>query len=101
MLYREGDTIDAWDRSPKYNGHRIAQLRVTRDAYPQNTSEMDDTVYEREGFAYMDESGYRPLAMAVAPGKPKNKMWRAVFDRWCVTPKDFWIVEFTLLSRDN
>mgnify|MGYP001559832082 CR=1 FL=1 len=101
MLFRVGETIDAWDRSPKYDGRRVARLRVTRDSYPQNTRHMPDDAYEREGFAFLDEQGWRPLPMALAPGTAPDRMWRALFERWRASAKDQWVVEFVLISREG
>lgn len=54
--FRAGQIVDAYDRSPRLGGRRVATIRIARDPWKQRTGLMDDVVdYEREGI--LDEVG--------------------------------------------
>lgn len=50
--FEQKRVVRAWDRSPRFGGKAIAFLRLTAPVEAQPLSEMPDSDYEAEGFAW-------------------------------------------------
>lgn len=86
--YRAGDLIAAYDRSPRYRGHQVAVIRLTKDVYPEPSDLVPESDWEAEGFAWMQE---RALYV---DGVSPQILWRS----WKLHPKDFFVVRFELVE---
>ena len=92
LSFREGELVQAWDRSPRVKGSRqIAWIRLTQDPSWEHMSSMPDSDYEAEGFKYFSEhpnlrgrNGV-PLASSL-PG----------FLAWRIGGGSMWVVRFKL-----
>lgn len=83
--FKAGDIVKAYDRSPRFKGTHIADLRLTH--YPVFGSPVDVldsdifAVYEREGFAWYDEQaalGNADVRRAAERGlglEPGESLW--------------------------
>lgn len=78
---RDGDVLDAWDFSPRVKGRPIGKIRVLSiDRQP--ISEMPDSDYEAEGFAYI-QSRYGGYTTS-----------RESFKAWRESPIKLFVVRF-------
>ncbi len=53
--FKEGELVQAWDKSPRFKGKKIGIIRLTCAPYLQTTFWMPGEDYEGEGFKYLDE----------------------------------------------
>lgn len=86
--FRKGDLVQAYDRSPRYGGRRVAVIRLTVDPYKELTNDVPATDWEAEGFAYLTEIGATP------GGRTPDDVW----DSWRDDPTDLWVVHFELVE---
>ncbi len=90
--FKAGDIVQAYDKSPRFNGKKIATLRLTVDPYYEAVSDMPDGDYEAEGFAYLDAN------RGLLPKKMPYDVSRAGFDAWRRTGERLWVVRFENVS---
>ncbi len=91
-LFRKGDVVHAYDRSPRVHGKPIARLRLTVDAHHESDASTPDRDYEAEGFAWY---------VANPDGLPKRERfayldtvsWES-FCRWRERGGSSWVVRF-------
>jgi hypothetical protein len=92
---KAGMLVDAWDHSPRVRGsHKVATIRIVRDPWIQNSRELLEDDYHREGFAWLDanlhESRWLTNLARIA--------WRQSFELWRDLEEDCYVVEFELLE---
>lgn len=92
-----GMFIDAYDRSPRVHGHRVAKLRITHAPVRENTRVMSDSEYEAEGFAYLDAHRV-PVVVSALFEKGAFLTWREAFEFWRMRAVDHWVVRFELVE---
>ncbi len=85
-MFKPGYFVQAWDRQPRFGGKKIGEIVIVK-VWKQNTSQLTEEDYEKEGFAYMEEKGIKMW------GKPA----RQAFDDWKKETKDMWVVDFRKL----
>jgi hypothetical protein len=87
--FREDQRAQAWDKSPRFGGKRIAIIRLTANPTWEPLSDMPDEDYEGEGFAYLHEAGHVP---------PKSSglgdFSFESFDRWRSGGGFIWVIRF-------
>ena len=88
-LFHAGDTVQAFDRSPRDGGRRVALIRLTAD--PELTAELPDSAWDAEGFAYMEEQGLTLW------GQTPRELW----DSWRAAPRAWQVVRFHVLRRQR
>lgn len=86
--FTAGKLIQAYSRLPIVGGKRRAVIKLTRNAYPERTSQMTDSDYEAEGLAWMERQGLK--VNGIEP--------RRFFDRWLYSDELVWVVWFDLES---
>ena len=89
--FRKGQIHDAWDRSPRFFGHKVGQFRLTQTPFQQNTSLMTEIDYEIEGLKWMEEQG-----LAIRKMHP-----RKFFEEWKAADETVWVVKFEPISIDE
>lgn len=47
--FKKGMLVDAYDKSPRCRGKKVADIRLTKDPYKEKLSNMSDDHYWREG----------------------------------------------------
>jgi hypothetical protein len=91
--FHAGDLVDAYDKSPRAQGHKVATIRIARDPYQQRTSKMHDVgEYEREGIRWLALNGLRP------PGDFFHTSWADWWHAWKAADLLVWVVEFELVE---
>lgn len=83
--FHAGDMVDAYDKSPRAHGHKVATIRLTRDPYRQFTRAMAIGDAGREGFIWLSEHG---AAETVS----------RIIEDWTDRPRVLWVVEFELVE---
>ena len=103
--FHVGDLVDAYDRSPRNHGHKIATIRVvsvTREPF----SAMPDSDYDAEGLRWLyDHSSPRLGATAILMpthlwGEPINRqhLSRRCFSYWQKKAGAMWVLRFVVVS---
>ncbi len=90
--FRAGQMVDAYDRSPRNGGKRVATIRIT-SITREPMSAMPDGDYEAEGFAYLEAHG-----IGSAAGHDTS---RRGFEEWRQAGTDAYVVRFELVEIDN
>ncbi len=81
--FKVGDICQVYDRQPRFGGKPIGKIKIVGIG-KEPISEMPDTDFEKEGFAYMEENGLKIW------GKPP----RVAFHDWRQEGGEYWVVEF-------
>lgn len=86
------DMVDAWNRSPRAGrssgARKVATIRLTQPAYPQDTARLTAQDYVREGFTWLSINGSR---------EDRDRI-HAIWTDWHVRPRTLWVVEFELVE---
>ena len=56
-MFREGLLVDAYDKSPRVHGRKVATIRITRAPYRERLAEFPIQDVAGEGFAWMARTG--------------------------------------------
>ena len=88
-MFRGGDIIKAYNKSPRNGGKQVACIRLTQEAYP--TGILADSDWEDEGFAYMTEQG-----QTLFGGKTPAEVWAEWRKPGGVD--GLWVVRFQLME---
>ena len=85
--FRAGMLVDAYDRSPRARGRKIAMIRLTRDPYFERVrGSLTPEVCRREGFDWLREHGQAATV-------------ERILASWDADPDlHEWVVEFELVS---
>ncbi|EMO84353.1 hypothetical protein [Leptospira santarosai] len=101
LKFRPGEIIQAYDKSPRYGGKKIGELKISWivKLYLGN---MPDSDYEAEGFAWLDENPeFIHKNFILKDGT--TDMWK-YFRMWRMSGKVSWAIKFepvNLLSFDS
>ena len=89
--FAKGDEVQAWDRSPRFHGKHVADVRLTARPVLEPISAMPNSDYEAEGFAWL----------AVHPEAINTKRFGcftwADFLVWRGSGVDYWVIRFEVL----
>ena len=88
--FREGDLVDAFNRSPRHGGKKVAVIRLTSVTF-ENTRDMPDSDYEAEGFGYLTEIG------AKVNGATPDELWA----EWRGVWRGMYVVRFKVLDNEH
>ena len=83
--FKAGSICQGYDKGPRVGGKPIHLIRIMRDPWIQNTSELGDDDFEYEGFNYMEEN------RILFRGKPV----RQFFEEWKALAIDLYVVDFS------
>jgi hypothetical protein len=93
--FKAGQLVDAWDRTPRVRGaKKVATIRITRDPWIQNSRELTEADFIREGFAWLDEHKHDSTWLTDLAGVT----WRQSFEIWKQNAEDCYVVEFELVE---
>lgn len=53
--FKPGDIIQAWDKSPRFGGRKVAEIEII-SVEQQSMGQAPDSDFEKEGFVYMCEN---------------------------------------------
>ncbi len=87
-FFHSGDHLQAWDKSPRFGGKKVAEIRLTRDPYQELTTRMPLADYDREGFRFMQREGIE------IDGMEASRFWL----RWVNEPVTLWVIRFELTN---
>jgi hypothetical protein len=87
--FHAGDTVDAYDKSPRAKGQKVGEILIAQDPYLEATGLMPDDDFEGEGFAYLGQH-YPALGMN-----------RQAFEVWKLRDETVWVVRFVLISTTD
>ena len=87
--FRPGMLVDAYDRSPRIHGKKVATIRIL-SVIKEPDANMPDSDYEAEGFAYL-----HPRGIGKAAGHDTS---RAGFAAWRESGESSWVCRFELVS---
>lgn len=86
--FKEGELVQAWDKSPRAGGKRVGTIRLTCKPYRERTDQVPDQDWEGEGFAYLEEIGV--TLKGVTPAD--------VWSRWKCTQVSLYVVRFEVVA---
>jgi hypothetical protein len=90
MRFKVGKIVQAYNKSARVGGVRVAFIRIL-ELKKESIALMPDSDYEKEGFKYMEERG-----LPIWDKDPKE-----AFQEWRQAGGDYWVVDFELLSKEN
>lgn len=94
--FHAGDLVDAWDHSPRVRGSKkVGVIRLTRDPWIQNSRELGEDDYAREGFAFLDA---HPDTEGHKLARFSGHTWRDAFEEWRQNAEDCYVVEFEFVE---
>lgn len=82
--FKAGMLVDAYDKSPRRHGKKVATIRITRDPYKQELCNMPDDHFEREGGLMLWPHGITEFMLTMGPGD-----------------KVYWVIEFEVVEVPN
>lgn len=86
--FKAGELVQAFDKSPRFKGKRIARIRLIKAPYMESISAMPDSDYEAEGFAYLDANRH------LLPKSMLYDVSRAGFNAWRKSGEQLWVIRF-------
>lgn len=86
--FKAGELIQAYDRSPRFKGKQIATIRLIMAPYLEPISDMPDSDYEAEGFAYLATNRH------LLPKSMPYDVSREGFDTWRKSGERLWVIRF-------
>ena len=86
--FKKGEIVQAWDKSPRFGGKKIAEIKLTRAPYIESTAKAPDEDYAAEGFEYLAARG------ALIDGIAPITFWRL----WRDDPRMMYVVRFELVT---
>lgn len=87
--FKAGSIHQAYNRGPRIGGHKVADILIIQQPYPERTCDIPDDDYEAEGFAYMEEQGI--LIRGMTP--------REFFEVRQMSREVLFVVRFKLFER--
>jgi hypothetical protein len=79
--FKKGMLVQAYNRSPRFGGHRIAIIRLTRDTYKQALKYVTDADEKREGGKWGSAAKF-----IEAMGGPEKVLWVIEFEVVSIEP---------------
>jgi hypothetical protein len=88
-MFKVGDLVQAWDKSPRAGGKRFGTIKITSIG-KEPTRFIPDSDWEAEGFAYMTKHG-----LDLGPDLTCEQLWR----EWRRDPlKVTWVIRFEVVE---
>ena len=94
--FRRGERLQVYDKSPRFHGRRIGEIRLVEFPYLEDIAQAPDEDYEAEGFAFLEE---HPHLIG------KSSPWPVIsWDTWLTwkrTGGELWVVRFETIWIDE
>lgn len=87
-----GLRVQAWDKSPRYEGKKIGVIELKR-VEKQPIISMPDRDYECEGFGHMHRAGIK----ATKSSGFRDYSWEE-FNRWRRSGEVLWVIRFEIVE---
>ena len=84
--FRRGDYVQAYDKSPRFGGKKIATIQLTSDPYKEWSNLCSD--WHAEGFEYLTQIG----------AKLNGKTPKEFFNDWKQHPRMLWVIRFEVVN---
>jgi uncharacterized protein YqfB (UPF0267 family) len=81
--FRAGDLVQAYNRSPRFGGQRVAYIRLTADPYWERLADMPEADLAAEGGLWATREEF-----IAAMGGPEQTVWVIRFEVVHIEPKD-------------
>lgn len=96
--FHAGDVLDAYDKSRRVGGQKVATIRLTHDPILEPVAAMTDADYWDEGFSWL--YGHPTQLPAHLFGQPASResFSPAGFNRWRASGETLWTVRYELLE---
>lgn len=93
--FEAGILVDAWDKSPRFKGKKVAVIRLTQEPVLEWIADMPDEDFEAEGFKFFQENPELiPTAFNL---KPTETMWDR-FKFWREAGQTLWVIRFEIVK---
>lgn len=90
--FKQGLMVDGWSRIPRVKGaQKICYIEIEREPFIQNTRDLNDEDWKREGLQYMYMNNI------LIAGKPATQF----FHDWKLAEINLYVVDFKLLFLTN
>jgi hypothetical protein len=99
--FRDGTLIDAFDRTRRNNGKKIATIRLVGDVAFEANAVMSDADYWGEGYAWLQAHPERQPKQILGDYVHPDTFTRAGFNRWRQNGGAMWVVRFELVSVES
>ena len=95
--FRKGEVCSAYDKSPRFGGVKVGEIKLTRAPYKERLAEMPDSDYAAEGFFFLHHGPKRHTP-------PRSSGFRdfsfEAFCAWRETGGVVWVVRFRVVSLE-
>lgn len=92
-MFKPGEIVQAWDKSPRFKGRKVAEIKIIA-IYKENTKDMPEEHYFKEGFQYMLVNNIPIGKKGKHPIMTDDVYWRA----WKAAQDDVYVVVFELIK---
>ena len=92
--FKAGELIQAYDKSPRFGGKRIALIKLGQAPYFEPVSDMPDDDYEAEGFAYLNANRH------LLPKSMPYDVSKMGFNAWRKSGEHMWVVRFVFVNEE-
>lgn len=89
--FRAGTYHKAYNRQARYGGHKVGEISIAVEPYPEPVRCISDDDFENEGFAWMQENGL--LIRGITP--------RQFFVNWRASDEILYVVRFRLVAVER
>jgi hypothetical protein len=90
-LFRKGDIVQLYDKTPRAGGKLICLAKLTADPVKIWTGPLPIGDWENEGFDYLTEHGFTCGKLT-----PKE-----LVDSWIANPDFMWVIRFEYILKDK
>lgn len=91
--FKPGEIVQAWDKSPRFGGKKVAEIKILA-IYQENTKDMPNSHYAKEGFKYMLDNNIPIGKRGKTPIMTDVVYWRA----WKAAQDDVYVVVFEVME---
>jgi hypothetical protein len=95
--FSEGSLVDAYDKSPRFGGKKVATIRLTEWPRRESMLWMPDSDYEAEGFQFL----YDHVELISPAGYKQFGIFdKDAFNWWKASGVVVYVVRFELVSKE-
>ena len=87
--FKAGERVQAWDKSPRYGGKKVAVIELTQDPYQEYLDDAPASDFQAEGLQWMVDNNHD-----MPSGIPAYDFWEC----WQENNPLVWVVRFKLVE---